>query len=70
MQVRSREDPVFLRDPGILLSVGMLCLAGAILLKHFGGQSGPLAFIEGMLTGISMVFSIAYLVVRRRRGSP
>jgi hypothetical protein len=57
---------VYLRNPGILLSVGMICLAAAILLKRFGGQSGKLAFIEGMLIGVSLVFNIAYLVITRR----
>jgi hypothetical protein len=57
---------VFLRDTRILLSLGMFCLTGAILLKRFGGQSGTLAFIEGMLIGISLVFNIAYLILTRR----
>jgi hypothetical protein len=63
------EGAVLLRDPGTLLSVGMICLAAAILLKRFGGQSRALAFIEGMLVGMSLVFNLAYLVILRRRKS-
>jgi hypothetical protein len=61
---------VFLRDTGTLLSFGMICLAVAILLKRFVGQSGTLAFIEGMLIGLSLVFNITYLIlIRRKRDS-
>lgn len=57
---------MFLRDTGTLLSVGTLCLAASILLKRFGGQSGILAFIEGLLIGIALVFNITYLILIRR----
>jgi hypothetical protein len=61
---------MFLRDTRTLLSVGTLCLAASILLKRFGGQSGILAFIEGLLIGISLVFNITYLIlIRRERNS-
>ena len=49
------------------LSIGMLCLVGAIVLKRFGGDVPHVAFIEGVLLGISVVFNIAYLA-RRPRG--
>jgi hypothetical protein len=61
---------VVLRDTRFLLSLAMFCLAGAILLKQFGGQSRALAFVEGLLTGVSLVFNIAYLIlIRRERDS-
>jgi len=61
---------VFLRDTRKLLSFGMIFLAAAILLKRFGGQSGILAFIEGLLIGLSLVFNITCLIlIRRERGS-
>jgi hypothetical protein len=48
----------------------MIFLAVAILLKRFGGQSGVLAFVEGVLIGLSLVFNITYLIItRRERGS-
>jgi hypothetical protein len=63
------EKPVC-KDHRMLLSVGMICLAAAILLKRFGGESRVLAFVEGVLTGVSLVFNLAYLVrMRRRRDS-
>jgi hypothetical protein len=58
------------KDPGVLLSVGMICLAGAILLKRFGGGSRALAFVEGMLIGVSLVFNVTYLILVRRRRDP
>lgn len=58
---------MFLRNTGILLSLGMIFLAAAILLKRFGGQSGVLAFIEGLLIGLSLVFNITYLILTKRR---
>jgi hypothetical protein len=58
---------MFLRNTRILFSVGAISLAGAILLQRFGGQSGRLAFISGMLTGIALVFLLAYLIIQRGR---
>jgi hypothetical protein len=64
------EVRMFLRDTRILLSLGMIFLAVAILLKRFGGQSGVLAFIEGLLIGLSLVLNITYLIlIRRERDS-
>ena len=61
---------MFLRDTRTLLSFGMIFLAVAILLKRFAGQSGILAFIEGLLIGLSLVFNITYLIlIRRERDS-
>jgi hypothetical protein len=56
------------REPVILVSVGTICLAVAIFLGRFVRPSGPVAFVEGLLTGLSLVFNVAYLwMVRRRR---
>lgn len=61
---------MFLRDTRTLLSFGMIFLAVAILLKRFAGQSGILAFTEGLLIGLSLVFNITYLIlIRRERDS-
>ncbi len=57
---------MFLRDTRTLISVGTLCLAGSILLKRFAGQSRALAFVEGLLLGLSLVFNITYLILIRR----
>jgi hypothetical protein len=58
------------KEPAVLISVGMICLAVAILLKHVAGSSGPVAFVEGLLTGLSLVFNVAYLWIVRRRRPP
>ena len=49
-----------------LLSVGMFCLAAAILLKRFAGGLPAAAFIEGALIGISVVCNIFYLSRRTK----
>jgi hypothetical protein len=51
-----------------MLSIGMLCLLGAIILKRFGAGMPYLAFIEGILLGISVVLNLAYLIRRRSGG--
>lgn len=49
-----------------LLSVGMLCLVAAILLKRFGEGIPSIAFMEGLLLGVSVVLNVTYLVVRSK----
>jgi hypothetical protein len=55
---------MLMRNKEVLLSVGMFCLAAAILLKRFAGGFPAAAFIEGVLIGVSVVCNIVYL--RRR----
>ena len=54
-----------------LMSIGMLCLAAAILLKRFVGPAigdpAWLAFVEGMLVGISITVNTAYLIRLRKK---
>jgi hypothetical protein len=59
---------MLIKDHEVLLSIGMFCLAGAIFLKRFGGDFPGIAFVEGVLLGMSMVLNIAYLVRRRSKG--
>lgn len=58
---------MLIKNREVLLSIGMMCLVGAIGLKRFGSSIPGLAFIEGLLLGISTVLNIAYLVRRRGR---
>lgn len=58
----------FRRNREFMLSIGMLCLVGAIILKRFGRGIPHLAFIEGVLLGISVVLNVAYLVWKRSGG--
>jgi hypothetical protein len=50
----------------VLLSVAMFCLVVAIMLKRLGGSIPHVAFIEGLLLGVSVTLNITYLVRRRR----
>jgi hypothetical protein len=52
-----------------LLSVGMLCLVVAILLKRFGESIPAAAFVEGVLLGVSVVLNVTYLVRRSKGGT-
>ena len=58
---------IFRKRREAMLSVGMLCLVGAIVLKRFGAGIPSVAFIEGLLLGISVVLNVAYLA-RRPKG--
>ncbi|MBD3197530.1 MAG: hypothetical protein GF317_20925 [Candidatus Lokiarchaeota archaeon] len=52
--------------PQIFTPIGMLSLVVAILLYQFGPDYGFLAFIEGLLFGISMIFLLFSLVYTSR----
>ncbi len=64
---RGGDVRFFRENREAVLSIGMLCVVGAVVLKRFGGGVPYVAFIEGMLLGISVVFNVAYLA-RRPRG--
>ena len=55
---------IFRKRREALLSTGMLCLIGAIVLKRFGAGIPFVAFIEGLLLGVSVVLNVAYLARR------
>lgn len=62
---------MLIKNDQILMSVGMLCLAAAILLRRFVGpfigEPPLLAFAEGILIGVSITANTVYLVRLRRR---
>ncbi len=62
---------MLIRNEQILMSIGMLCLAAAILLRRFVGpfvgDPGWLAFIEGLLVGVSITTNTVYLIRLRRK---
>jgi hypothetical protein len=60
---------VLIKNEEVLLSIGMFCLAAAIILKRFGDGVPGSAFVEGMLIGMSVVLNVTYLVRRRSRRS-
>lgn len=62
---------MLIKNDQVLMSIGMLCLAAAILLKRFVGpfigDPGWLAFIEGMLIGVSITVNTVYLIRLRKK---
>jgi len=49
-----------MKNKSIYLVIGQLALAISILLNHFGKGSDLISFIIGFLTGLSIVFNIAF----------
>ena len=62
---------MLLKNDQIILSIGVLCLAVSILLRRFVGPAlgEPfwLAFLEGVLVGVSIALNTTYLVRLRRK---
>jgi len=61
---------MLIKNNQVLMSIGVLCLAAALLLKRFVGPSigSPawLDFIEGVLVGVSITVNTAYLIRLRK----
>jgi len=63
-----------LKNPNALLTAGMICLATGILAQRFlhpptDFWQGFVAGLSGVLIGLSIVFNIRGLVLRRKRSS-
>jgi len=58
-----------IRNRNIFLAIGQLSMAISILLNHFVEESAPISFIIGLLTGLSIVFNIAFIVLFRKEKS-
>jgi len=58
-----------IKNKNTLLAVGQISLAISILLNHFVSESGFSSFIIGFLTGLSIVFNIAFLVFFRKEAA-
>ena len=61
-----------LKDPGALIAFGMTCLAAGIVVQRFIHPAtdfwqGFVAGLSGMLIGVSIVFNMRGLVLRRRQ---
>lgn len=54
------------KNKNTLLAIGQISLAISILLNHFVAESGPISFIIGFLTGLSIVFNIAFMIFFRK----
>lgn len=58
-----------IRNKNLFLVIGQFSMAISILLNHFVEESGPISFIIGLLTGLSIVFNIAFIVLFRKEKS-
>jgi hypothetical protein len=58
-----------MKNKNMYLAIGQLSLAISILLNHFIKESAPVSFIIGLLTGLSIVFNLAYVVTVRKEKS-
>ncbi len=70
---RKTVGEVRLKDENIL-AIGMISLASGILIGrflHFEYLGFSVTdFIEGVLTGLSLVMNITYLMIKRRQSAP
>jgi len=55
-----------IKDKNILIALGMFSLVIAILLGRYIEHTATIAFFEGMLYGMSLVFNIFYVVLSRK----
>jgi hypothetical protein len=55
-----------LKNKNLYLAIGQFALAISILLNRFLKDSMPISFIIGLLTGLSIVFNIAFIVSYRK----
>jgi len=59
---------VILRDD-LLIPVGGICLAAAILIDRFIGPGVPVDFLVGLLTGLAIMLNLVGLYRRRNSSS-
>jgi len=55
-----------MKDKNLYLVIGQLALAISILVNHFAKASDLISFIVGFLTGLSIVFNIAFFLRMRK----
>lgn len=58
-----------IKDKNIFFSIGQFSLAISVLLNHFADDGSLVSFVIGFLTGLSIVFSVAYLILFRKEKS-
>ena len=56
-----------IKNDNVLIVFGMLSLTIAILLSRYVHENSYVAFMEGLLYGLSVTFNIAYLIRFRRK---
>ncbi|RPI04203.1 MAG: hypothetical protein EHM64_10670 [Ignavibacteriae bacterium] len=55
-----------IKNKNVFLAVGQLSLAMSILLNHFVNDTGPVSFLIGLFTGLSIVFNAAFIWFLRK----
>ena len=55
-----------MKDKSLYLVIGQFALAISILLNHFAKGSDLISFVVGFLTGLSIVFNIAFFLRWRK----
>jgi hypothetical protein len=58
-----------MKKPQVFLAVGQIALAVSILLSRFVKEGAWVSFIIGLLTGLSLVFNLAFLIHYRKEKS-
>lgn len=58
-----------IRNKNLFLVFGQLALAISLLLDRFVHATAPVSFLIGLLTGLSIVFNIAFLIQYRKEKS-
>jgi hypothetical protein len=58
-----------IKDKNTFFSIGQLSLAISILVNHFIHDSNLVSFLIGLLTGLSIVFNVAFLILYRKEKS-
>jgi hypothetical protein len=55
-----------MKNKNLYLVIGQLALAISIILNHFAKDNDIISFLIGLLTGLSIVFNIAYGLKMRK----
>jgi len=56
-----------IKNNNVLLVIGMISLALALLLKRFGPELSIVDFMEGLFIGLSLTTNLFYLVRYRKQ---
>ena len=55
-----------MKNKNIYLAIGQFALATSILLNHFIKGSDTISFTIGILTGLTLVFNVAFIMSLRK----
>jgi hypothetical protein len=58
-----------IKNNNVFLAVGQISMAISILLNHFAKDGALISFLIGFLTGLSIVFNLAFLLFYKKWNS-